>query len=200
MRAAHRAEPPHAPRASRAPHHAEPRTSRLKLAVLRKGVDALRTPERHPARIRAAGRGERGPSPKEGRREREQARESGSLHAQHGHDGVGRRGLARGARRARSEAAPGPLSARRDGGLFRFTREKIPWIPEVLKVSGTAEHKGHGSTTCTCSMLYASLQRRGEAWSLLARVMCRPAVRKMCDFSSRSTWVMDANKMIAVAS
>ena len=141
MRAAHRAEPPHAPRASRVPHHAEPRTSRLKLAVLRKGVDALRTPERHPARIRAAGRGERGPSPKEGRREREQARESGSLHAQHGHDGVGRRGLARGARRARSEAAPGPLSARRDGGLFRFTREKIPWIPEVLKVSGTAEHK-----------------------------------------------------------
>ena len=141
MRAAHRAEPPRAPRASRAPHHAEPRTSRLKLAVLRKGVDALRTPERHPARIRAAGRGERGPSPKEGRREREQARESGSLHAQHGHDGVGRRGLARGARRARSEAAPGPLSARRDGGLFRFTREKIPWIPEVLKVSGTAEHK-----------------------------------------------------------
>ena len=139
MRAAHRAEPPHAPRASRAPHHAEPRTSRLKLAVLRKGVDALRTPERHPARIRAAGRGERGPSPKEGRREREQARESGSLHRGAARARWSRAtGLARGARRARSEAAPGPLSARRDGGLFRFVREKIPWIPEVLKVSGTA--------------------------------------------------------------
>ena len=70
---------------------------------------------------------------------RYECRSPGSTAAQHGHDGVGRRGLARGARRARSEAAPGPLSARRDGGLF--FREKIPWIPEVLKVSGTAEHK-----------------------------------------------------------
>lgn len=140
MRAAHRAEPPHAPRASRAPHHAEPRTSRLKLAVLRKGVDALRTPERHPARIRAAGRGERGPSPKEGRREREQARESGSLHAQHGHDGVGRRGWRAGPdghdqRQPRARSQHGATAA------YRFAREKIPWIPEVLKVSGTAEHK-----------------------------------------------------------
>ena len=104
MRAAHRAEPPRAPRASRAPHRAEPRTSRLKLAVLRKGVDALRTPERHPARIRAAGRGERGPSPKEGRREREQARESGSLH--------------RGAARARWSRATG-AGARGPTGTIR---------------------------------------------------------------------------------
>ena len=126
MRAAHRAEPPHAPRASRAPHHAEPRTSRLKLAVLRKGVDALRTPERHPARIRATGRGERGPSPKEleGRREREQAgpekvglytRSTGTMES--GDGGW------RGARRARSEVAPGPLSARRGGGLSFRTGE-----------------------------------------------------------------------------
>ena len=137
MRAAHRAEPPRAPRASRAPHRAEPRTSRLKLAVLRKGVGALRTPERHPARIRAAGRGERGPSPKEGRREREQARESGSLHAQHGHDGVGRRGWRAGPdghdqRQPRARSQHGATAAyfvshgRRYRGFLRFSRFQVP--------------------------------------------------------------------------